>query len=336
MAWWDYGYQITAIANRTTIADGNTWNHEHIALLGRALTSAEKEGHRIARHLADYILVWAGGGGDDVAKSPHLARIANSVYRNMCPGDPVCSKFGYTKEGRPSKMMRESMLFKLHSHGLQPGVVADPNRFREVFSSKFGKCRVFKILSVSKESKDWVADPANRKCDAPGSWYCPGQYPPSMQKILKEKRDFSQLEDFNKREKDNEYQKQYFANLERKKSGQLVDEEAAPKKKAWKPNVELSQAQIDEINKVWEDNPTTSMMWEIISNGHVKELIEMLTDYPELAHSRSADGRGPMFWAMEYGNEKIIRVLKKVGVSTTVKDAKGLTPLDLKKKTNEL
>lgn len=28
LAWWDYGYQITGIANRTTIADGNTWNHE--------------------------------------------------------------------------------------------------------------------------------------------------------------------------------------------------------------------------------------------------------------------------------------------------------------------
>jgi len=93
LAWWDYGYQISAIANRTTIADGNTWNHEHIALLGRVLTSSEKEGHRIARHLADYILVWAGGGGDDLAKSPHLARIANSVYRNMCPGDPTCSRF---------------------------------------------------------------------------------------------------------------------------------------------------------------------------------------------------------------------------------------------------
>jgi asparagine N-glycosylation enzyme membrane subunit Stt3 len=25
MAWWDYGYQITGISNRTTIADGNTW-----------------------------------------------------------------------------------------------------------------------------------------------------------------------------------------------------------------------------------------------------------------------------------------------------------------------
>ena len=72
MAWWDYGYQITAIANRTTIADGNTWNHEHIALLGMALTTDMDKGYEIARHLADYVLVWGGGGGDDLAKSPHL------------------------------------------------------------------------------------------------------------------------------------------------------------------------------------------------------------------------------------------------------------------------
>jgi asparagine N-glycosylation enzyme membrane subunit Stt3 len=42
-AWWDYGYQIAGIANRTTIADGNTWNHEHIAFLGKCLVSPEKE-----------------------------------------------------------------------------------------------------------------------------------------------------------------------------------------------------------------------------------------------------------------------------------------------------
>ena len=94
MAWWDYGYQISAIANRTTIADGNTWNHEHIALLGKIYTTEVNEAYSIARHLADYILVWSGGGGDDLAKSPHLARIANSVYRDFCPGDPVCSSFG--------------------------------------------------------------------------------------------------------------------------------------------------------------------------------------------------------------------------------------------------
>ena len=60
MAWWDYGYQINGIANRTTVADGNTWNHEHIALLGKCLVSPEEESHAIVKHLADYVLVWAG------------------------------------------------------------------------------------------------------------------------------------------------------------------------------------------------------------------------------------------------------------------------------------
>jgi len=105
MAWWDYGYQITGIGNRTTIADGNTWNHEHIATLGRCLTSPTKEAHRIIRHLADYVLVWAGGGGDDLAKSPHLARIANSVFDDVCPGDPTCRYFGFDQEGNPTPMM---------------------------------------------------------------------------------------------------------------------------------------------------------------------------------------------------------------------------------------
>lgn len=50
MAWWDYGYQIAGIANRTTIADGNTWNHEHIALLGKALTTDLETGYEIARN----------------------------------------------------------------------------------------------------------------------------------------------------------------------------------------------------------------------------------------------------------------------------------------------
>ena len=57
MAWWDYGYQITGIGNRTSLADGNTWNHEHIALLGKCLVIPEHESHKITRHLADYVLV---------------------------------------------------------------------------------------------------------------------------------------------------------------------------------------------------------------------------------------------------------------------------------------
>ncbi|CAF1930282.1 unnamed protein product [Brassica oleracea] len=37
MSWWDYGYQITAMGNRTVIVDNNTWNNTHIATVGRAM-----------------------------------------------------------------------------------------------------------------------------------------------------------------------------------------------------------------------------------------------------------------------------------------------------------
>jgi len=109
MAWWDYGYQITGIGNRTTIADGNTWNHEHIATLGYCLTSPTTRAHELIRHLADYVLVWSGGGGDDLAKSPHMARIANSVYNDLCPGDPTCAHFGFYSDGTPTPMMAKSL-----------------------------------------------------------------------------------------------------------------------------------------------------------------------------------------------------------------------------------
>merc|ERR1719382_1441814 len=124
MAWWDYGYQINGVANRTTIADGNTWNHEHIATLGRCLTNPEKKAHNIIRHLADYVLIWTGGGGDDLAKSPHMARIANSVYRDTCPGDPTCSSFGMDREGNPTEMMEASLLWKMHGHNIRDDVAA--------------------------------------------------------------------------------------------------------------------------------------------------------------------------------------------------------------------
>jgi dolichyl-diphosphooligosaccharide---protein glycosyltransferase len=85
------------------------------------------------------------------------------------------------------------------------------NRFKLVYHSKYGKVRIFKILKVAKESKEWVK--ANKICDGDG-WVCRGQYPPALQKILAQKKDFKQLEDFNvKGEDDSEYQKQYMENL---------------------------------------------------------------------------------------------------------------------------
>jgi len=155
---------------------------------------------------------WYGrGGGDDLAKSPHMARIGNSVFDDICPNDPTCKRFGFHRDGSPTPMMAASLLYKLHSHNQRPGVQVDRNRFREVYTSKYNKVRIYRVLKVSKKSKEWIADPANRLCDAPGSWYCNGQYPPALSKVLAKRKSFSQLEDFNKKrdKKADEYHKKY-------------------------------------------------------------------------------------------------------------------------------
>ncbi len=40
MSWWDYGYQITAMANRTILVDNNTWNNTHISRVGQVSTTS--------------------------------------------------------------------------------------------------------------------------------------------------------------------------------------------------------------------------------------------------------------------------------------------------------
>eukprot|EP00798_Chlamydomonas_sp_ICE-L_P021958 gene21958-29008_t len=182
LAWWDYGYQITSIGNRTTLADGNTWNQAHIALIGKMLTSPEKKAHNLIKHLADCILVWSGGGGDDLAKSPHLARIATSNFPKHCGDDRNCAHFGFYDDARtqPSPMMAKSLLFKLTSNNVLDGVTIDHSLWEEVFTSAYMKVRIYKVQGVDKESRAWLADPANKLCDRHGSWYCPGQYPPAI------------------------------------------------------------------------------------------------------------------------------------------------------------
>lgn len=177
MAWWDYGYQITGIGNRTSIADGNTWNHEHIALLGRCLVSSEANGWKIARHLADYVLIWTtryvGSYGDDLAKSPHMARIAGSVYSDINP-----AAFYIDQKGRPSDMMRKSVLYRLHNYRLNPQAgQINLKYFREAYTTKNRMVRIYKILKVSKKSKRHPF----------------GSYPPALDKTLEKAKDFSEI-----------------------------------------------------------------------------------------------------------------------------------------------
>lgn len=84
MSWWDYGYQITAMANRTVIVDNNTWNNTHISRVGQAMASGEQKAYEIMTQLdVDYVLVIFGGlvgySSDDINKFLWMVRIGGST-----------------------------------------------------------------------------------------------------------------------------------------------------------------------------------------------------------------------------------------------------------------
>jgi dolichyl-diphosphooligosaccharide---protein glycosyltransferase len=61
-AWWDYGYWITTLGNRTSIADNATINQTRIETIAKMFMSPEEEGWKIAKDLkSDYILIYVVG-----------------------------------------------------------------------------------------------------------------------------------------------------------------------------------------------------------------------------------------------------------------------------------
>ena len=228
-------------------------------------------------------------------------------------------------------MMERSFLYRLHSHGVVEGVEADPDKFEEVYRSKYGKVRVYKLLNIDEESKFWTADAKNRICDEPGSWFCKGQYPPALTKVLLQKQDFSQLEDFNRKQVDLEYQEQYFENLNKPKkfpaSPKLAERQDSESRYDIS-NKNPTKAEIAAVNMIWSDTEETTLMWKIITSGDVQDLERSLQENPILAHLRSSDGRGPMFWAFEKRRQEMVKVLMKYGVSHSERDADGHTPVD--------
>jgi dolichyl-diphosphooligosaccharide--protein glycosyltransferase len=234
-------------------------------------------------------------------------------------------------------MMERSLLYRLHGNQIKKGVNADSEKWEEVYRSKYGRVRIYKIKGVSEESKLWVADPANRICDVPGSWFCPGQYPPGLSDVLSRKKDFAQLEDFNRGDADEEYQKQYFEMLNNPEKAARIARDLEREQKAKDaesggselPPRDETKKGVDEIYNTWEDTEDTTLMWSLITNNQVEDLKMWLDEDPTVAFIRSRDGRGPMWWAFEQRNEEITKVLMAAGVPHSDRDAKGLTPVDL-------
>jgi len=118
MSWWDYGYQIAAMANRTILVDNNTWNNTHIAQVGSAMASTEEKAYRTMRYMdVDYVLVIFGGltgySSDDINKFLWMVRIGGTSDKSIIESDyyTKSGEFRIDKEGAPALL--NCLMYKL-------------------------------------------------------------------------------------------------------------------------------------------------------------------------------------------------------------------------------
>jgi dolichyl-diphosphooligosaccharide--protein glycosyltransferase len=204
-----------------------------------------------------------------------------------------------------------------------------------VYTSKYGKVRIFKVLSVSKESRAWAADPANRECDAPGSWYCSGKYPPALKWLESKKKAFRQLEDFNRGGRDDAYYAEYMARMEGRGSGdaQPADSQAKPAAGGGgggAPTKRTAAAAKAAAGGKSLRDEVLGKIQKMIVDDQYDALAHTLATQPDTVKLRSADGRGPLWWAYEAGRAEIAKLLLAAGADPEATDSEGMRPIELK------
>lgn len=175
-SWWDYGYQIGGLADRTTLVDNNTWNNTHIAIVGKAMSSPEKVSYELLKeHDVDYVLIIFGGllgyGGDDINKFLWMIRISSGIWP-----DEIQEKDFYTERGEyrvdsaASRTMKESLMFKMSYNGFSKlfpdGQAVDRVRnqqiedigpldyFDEVYTSENWLVRIYQLKKEDPAGRD--------------------------------------------------------------------------------------------------------------------------------------------------------------------------------------
>ena len=164
LSWWDYGYQITAIGNRTVLVDNNTWNNTHIATVGLVLASNEEDAYPILQKLdVDYVLVLYGGvsrySSDDINKFLWPVRIASGVYPHLVQESDFIGSRGYTIDESATEKMKNSVMYKLcyyragemtrNQDLVRNQMIGKPNLkpkyFEEAFTSDNWIVRIYKV-----------------------------------------------------------------------------------------------------------------------------------------------------------------------------------------------
>ncbi|XP_032807587.1 dolichyl-diphosphooligosaccharide--protein glycosyltransferase subunit STT3B [Petromyzon marinus] len=165
MSWWDYGYQIAGMANRTTLVDNNTWNNSHIALVGKAMSSNESAAYEIMRSLdVDYVLIIFGGvigySGDDINKFLWMVRIAEGEHpRDIRESDYFTPQGEFRVDRGGSPVLLNCLMYKMsyYRFGEMQLDFRTPPGFDRTRNAEIGNKDIsFKHLEEAFTSEHWL------------------------------------------------------------------------------------------------------------------------------------------------------------------------------------
>uniref|UniRef100_A0A2K6DZZ3 Dolichyl-diphosphooligosaccharide--protein glycosyltransferase subunit STT3A n=1 Tax=Macaca nemestrina TaxID=9545 RepID=A0A2K6DZZ3_MACNE len=164
MSWWDYGYQITAMANRTILVDNNTWNNTHISRVGQAMASTEEKAYEIMRELdVSYVLVIFGGltgySSDDINKFLWMVRIGGSTDtgKHIKENDyyTPTGEFRVDREGSP--VLLNCLMYKMCYYRFGQVYTERPPGFDRVRNAEIGnKDFELDVLEEAYTTEHWL------------------------------------------------------------------------------------------------------------------------------------------------------------------------------------
>lgn len=142
-SWWDYGYWIETVANRTTLADGSTMNRTQIINIAHMMMKPQNESLQIMKRFdVDYVVVFVTYNpntpsqewpfGDNV-KWPQMANIAGYSLNDYYAYNSTAGQYQYTQ-----KFVNTTIA------GLMYGY-ADKTHFNIAYPSPLGWVLIYKV-----------------------------------------------------------------------------------------------------------------------------------------------------------------------------------------------
>ncbi|MFC1486924.1 STT3 domain-containing protein [Thermoproteota archaeon] len=170
LAWWDYGYWITAIGNKTSLADNGTVNSTQIGEIGRTMMSNETEALKFCRDYdVTHVVVFASFGTDgqsttlydagygDEGKWRWMAKIGgldDNLYGNYTLGEDWLD---INEDGRVdseelinNEMGNSTLIYKLMHYARERIAIGSSDIILEHFEKAY--------FSQSSETIKWFQD----------------------------------------------------------------------------------------------------------------------------------------------------------------------------------